>query len=78
MRHAIETMELTNKGLRDLVIAHRSDPALQLNPLSMKISGIVDAAVMGGVTNYEKVSSFILCFLLFLWVHNMVNEAFVL
>jgi dedicator of cytokinesis protein 1 len=55
-------MELTNKALRDLVIAHRSDPSLQLNPLSMKISGIVDAAVMGGVTNYEKVSS--LCFML--------------
>jgi len=50
-------MELTNKALRDLIIAHRSDPTLQLNPLSMKISGIVDAAVMGGVTNYEKVSS---------------------
>jgi len=50
-------MEVTNKALRDLVIAHRSDPTLQLNPLSLKINGIVDAAVMGGVTNYEKVSS---------------------
>ncbi|GFG33105.1 hypothetical protein Cfor_10663, partial [Coptotermes formosanus] len=54
LRHAIETMEVTNKALRDLIIAHRNDPTLQLNPLSMKISGIVDAAVMGGVTNYEK------------------------
>ena len=63
LRHAIETMELTNKALRDLIIAHRSDPTLQLNPLSMKINGIVDAAVMGGVTNYEKVSSFYLVLL---------------
>jgi dedicator of cytokinesis protein 1 len=51
-------MQVTNKVLRDLIIAHRSDPTLQLNPLSLKISGIVDAAVMGGVTNYEKVSTF--------------------
>ncbi|XP_069695130.1 dedicator of cytokinesis protein 1 isoform X2 [Periplaneta americana] len=54
LRNAIETMEGANKALRDLIIAHRSDPSLQLNPLSMKINGIVDAAVMGGVTNYEK------------------------
>jgi hypothetical protein len=54
-------MEVTNKALRDLIIAHRSDPTLQLNPLSLKINGIVDAAVMGGVTNYEKVSSFGTC-----------------
>ncbi|PNF32874.1 hypothetical protein B7P43_G01874 [Cryptotermes secundus] len=54
LQNAIETMEVTNKALRDLIIAHRSDPTLQLNPLSLKINGIVDAAVMGGVTNYEK------------------------
>jgi hypothetical protein len=54
-------MEVTNKALRDLIIAHRSDPTLQLNPLSLKINGIVDAAVMGGVTNYEKVRSFVTC-----------------
>ncbi|XP_063232451.1 dedicator of cytokinesis protein 1 isoform X3 [Bacillus rossius redtenbacheri] len=54
LRNAIETMEATNKALRDLVVAHSSDPSLQLNPLSMKINGIVDAAVMGGITNYEK------------------------
>ncbi|PSN51994.1 Dedicator of cytokinesis protein 1 [Blattella germanica] len=54
LQNAIEQMEITNKSLRDLIIAHRNDPALQLNPLSMKVNGIVDAAVMGGVTNYEK------------------------
>nr|CAD7421445.1 unnamed protein product [Timema poppensis] len=47
-------MEGSNRTLRDLIVAHRSDPSLQLNPLSMKINGIVDAAVMGGITNYEK------------------------
>lgn len=55
LRTAIETMETTNKSLRDIILAHTADPSLQLNPLSLKLNGIVDAAVMGGITNYEKV-----------------------
>lgn len=51
---AIETMESTNKALRDLVIAHKNDDTLPINPLSMKINGIVDPAVMGGFTKYEE------------------------
>ncbi|GLG95600.1 uncharacterized protein GBIM_02534 [Gryllus bimaculatus] len=54
LHNAIETMEAANKSLRDLIIAHRSDPSLQLNPLTMKLNGIVDPAVMGGINNYEK------------------------
>ncbi|EFN73187.1 Dedicator of cytokinesis protein 1 [Camponotus floridanus] len=54
LRNAIETMEATNIALRDLIIAHRSDPSLPLNPLSMKLNGILDPAVMGGIDNYEK------------------------
>ncbi|KAG5343195.1 DOCK1 protein, partial [Acromyrmex heyeri] len=30
------------------------DPSLPLNPLSMKLNGILDPAVMGGIDNYEK------------------------
>lgn len=54
LRNAIETMETANKSLQELIIAHYNDPSLPLNPLSMKLSGILDAAVMGGITNYEK------------------------
>ncbi|XP_023288564.1 dedicator of cytokinesis protein 1 isoform X2 [Orussus abietinus] len=54
LRNAIETMEATNTVLRDLIIAHRADPNLPLNPLSLKLNGILDPAVMGGVDNYEK------------------------
>lgn len=46
-------MEAANKSLRDLIISYKSDPTLPLNPLSLKLNGIVDAAVNGGVTNYE-------------------------
>ncbi|XP_066581822.1 dedicator of cytokinesis protein 1 isoform X2 [Prorops nasuta] len=54
LRNAIETMENTNTILRDLIIAHKSDSSLPLNPLSMKLNGVLDPAVMGGVDNYEK------------------------
>ncbi|XP_067619455.1 dedicator of cytokinesis protein 1 isoform X2 [Eurosta solidaginis] len=50
---AIETMKKTNKDIRDLIIEHRNDETLPINPLSMKINGIVDPAVMGGFNKYE-------------------------
>lgn len=54
LRNAIETMEATNTTLRDLILAHRADNNIPLNPLSMKLNGILDPAVMGGIDNYEK------------------------
>ncbi|XP_071445315.1 dedicator of cytokinesis protein 1 isoform X2 [Hetaerina americana] len=54
LQNAIETMETTEKVLKDLIVAHRNDASLHLNPLSLKLNGIVDAAVNGGVANYEK------------------------
>lgn len=47
-------METTNKAIRDLVMAHKNDETLPINPLSMKINGIVDPAVMGGFKKYEE------------------------
>ncbi len=53
---AIETMETANRQLTDVILAHRTDvrAELPLSPLSMKLNGIVDAAVNGGINNYEK------------------------
>lgn len=50
---AVETMKSTNKDIRDLIIAHKNDETIPINPLSMKINGIVDPAVMGGSGKYE-------------------------
>lgn len=47
-------MEQTNKAIRDLIVAHKNDETLQINPLSMKINGVVDPAVMGGFIKYEE------------------------
>lgn len=46
-------MQTTNRTIRDLVVEHKNDCNLQINPLSMKINGIVDPAVMGGYSKYE-------------------------
>ncbi|CAH2275042.1 dedicator of cytokinesis 5 isoform X1 [Pelobates cultripes] len=54
LQNAIETMELTNEKISHQVQQHRADPSLPLHPISMLISGIVDPAVMGGFSNYEK------------------------
>lgn len=47
-------MKSTNKVIRDLIIAHKNDETLPINPLSMKINGVVDPAVMGGFSKYEE------------------------
>lgn len=57
VQNALETMESTNKQLRSLIGRYKVDPNLNINPLSMKLGGIIDAAVMGGVSNFEKVSN---------------------
>lgn len=47
-------MDKTNNALHEIVVAHVNDDNLAINPLSMKISGIVDPAVMGGFSKYEE------------------------
>uniref|UniRef100_A0A672IJZ1 Dedicator of cytokinesis 1 n=1 Tax=Salarias fasciatus TaxID=181472 RepID=A0A672IJZ1_SALFA len=54
LENAMETMQLTNEKISSMVQRHLSDPNLPINPLSMLLNGIVDPAVMGGFTNYEK------------------------
>ncbi|XP_050973094.1 dedicator of cytokinesis protein 5 [Labeo rohita] len=52
--NAIETMELANEKLSNLVQQQGCDRSLPVHPLSMMLNGIVDPAVMGGFSNYEK------------------------
>lgn len=53
----METMQLTNEKIGNMVQRHLNDPNLPINPLSMLLNGIVDPAVMGGFANYEKVAN---------------------
>uniref|UniRef100_A0A673MFN1 Dedicator of cytokinesis protein 1-like n=1 Tax=Sinocyclocheilus rhinocerous TaxID=307959 RepID=A0A673MFN1_9TELE len=54
LENAMETMQLTNEKISNMVQRHLNDSSLPINPLSMFLNGIVDPAVMGGFTNYEK------------------------
>ncbi|OCT71603.1 dedicator of cytokinesis protein 1 isoform X2 [Xenopus laevis] len=54
LENAIETMQLTNEKINNMVQQHMYDPNLPINPLSLLLNGIVDPAVMGGFANYEK------------------------
>ncbi|ETE68227.1 Dedicator of cytokinesis protein 5, partial [Ophiophagus hannah] len=54
LENAIETMERTNEKISNCVQQHAWDRTLPVHPLSMLLNGIVDPAVMGGYTNYEK------------------------
>jgi dedicator of cytokinesis protein 1 len=54
LRNAIETMERANKNLKNYVVLYNGDKDMQINPLSLILNGILDAAVMGGIKNYEE------------------------
>lgn len=47
-------MENINKTMHDLLMEHQNDPMLVVSQLTMKIQGVVDAAVNGGTTKYEE------------------------
>ncbi|XP_035235394.1 dedicator of cytokinesis protein 5 isoform X2 [Anguilla anguilla] len=54
LANAVETMEMANEKLSNLVQQQACDRSLPVHPLSMMLNGIVDPAVMGGFSNYEK------------------------
>ncbi|CAD7092210.1 unnamed protein product [Hermetia illucens] len=51
---ACETMENVGKELWDLVIQYKTDPKRNINPFSMRLQGIIDANVMGGISKYQE------------------------
>ncbi len=52
---ALETVGSKNREIQTLSSQYSADRSLNINPLSMLLNGVIDAAVMGGITNYEKV-----------------------
>ncbi|CAH1257698.1 DOCK1 [Branchiostoma lanceolatum] len=54
LENACEIMENSNREMRHLIEQQRADPTLTVNTLSLRLNGIIDAAVMGGTANYEK------------------------
>ena len=49
-------MSSKNQELKTLISRYRKNPQQNINPLSMALNGVIDAAVMGGIQNYTKAS----------------------
>lgn len=69
-------MENANADLRRMVMQYFKNPEEPINPLSMKLNGVVDPRVMGGFANYEKVTNlphvfFYLSFLRILYIFKL-------
>eukprot|EP00795_Rhopilema_esculentum_P012407 gene12407-3070_t len=54
VENALETMRAKNKEIQSMIGRFKADTKANLNPLSMLLNGVIDAAVMGGISNYEK------------------------
>jgi len=54
VQFACETMESVNKELRQLISQYTSDRKRNINPFSMRLQGIIDANVMGGISKYQQ------------------------
>lgn len=52
---AIETVSSKIKEIQKVTSDIVADKSRNINPLSMLLKGVIDAAVMGGISNYEKV-----------------------
>lgn len=50
---ACETMGNVGKELFELVAQYKTDPRRNINPFSMRLQGVIDANVMGGISKYQ-------------------------
>lgn len=51
---ACETMCNVEKELQDLIVQYKAEPNRNINPFSMRLQGIIDANVMGGISKYQE------------------------
>ena len=57
---ALETLGTKNREIQSLTSQYTANKTRNINPLSMLLNGVIDAAVMGGLSNYEKVCCLII------------------
>uniref|UniRef100_A0A6P7GBE9 Dedicator of cytokinesis protein 3 n=1 Tax=Diabrotica virgifera virgifera TaxID=50390 RepID=A0A6P7GBE9_DIAVI len=54
VQYACETMRNVENELRQLITIHSMDPKRNLNPFTMRLQGIIDANVQGGISKYQQ------------------------
>lgn len=55
LENATEVLENKNQQLKTLIGQCQTRQMLNINPLTMCLNGVVDAAVNGGVSRYQEV-----------------------
>lgn len=53
IENAIETVQTANNEVKSLILQQLTESNVPLNSLSLRLKGIIDAAVNGGIANYE-------------------------
>lgn len=56
LENAIEVLENKNQQLKTLISQCQTRQMQNINPLTMCLNGVIDAAVNGGVSRYQEVS----------------------
>eukprot|EP00800_Vazella_pourtalesii_P012913 TRINITY_DN3023_c0_g1_i4.p1 TRINITY_DN3023_c0_g1~~TRINITY_DN3023_c0_g1_i4.p1 ORF type:complete len:841 (-),score=170.33 TRINITY_DN3023_c0_g1_i4:233-2755(-) len=54
LENALHTVESKNKEIYGLINKYKENTNISISPLSMALNGVIDAAVMGGISNYQK------------------------
>jgi hypothetical protein len=55
LENAIEVLENKNQQLKTLISQCQTRQMQNINPLTMCLNGVIDAAVNGGVSRYQEV-----------------------
>ncbi|XP_060529581.1 dedicator of cytokinesis protein 3 isoform X2 [Cylas formicarius] len=54
VQYACETMQTVEQELRQLIAVYTHDTKRNLNPFTMRLQGIIDANVQGGLSKYQQ------------------------
>ncbi|KAL1512882.1 hypothetical protein ABEB36_002392 [Hypothenemus hampei] len=54
VQYACETMQNVENELRQLITIYTHEPKRNLNPFTMRLQGIIDANVQGGLSKYQQ------------------------
>lgn len=58
LENATEVLENKNQQLRTLITQCQTRQMQNINPLTMCLNGVIDAAVNGGVARYQEVGNY--------------------
>lgn len=54
VQYARETVLSVNRELQQLTCLHAAEPRRNINPFTMRLQGVIDACVMGGIAKYQE------------------------